>query len=257
MTKIHNTALIHKNAQIASDVEIGPYTIIGANVKIGKGSKIRSHVVIDGRTNIGENCLIFPSAVIGTIPQDLKYSGEKTQVIIGSKTTIREFVTINLSTSIDQPTTVGNNCLLMAYVHVAHNCKLGDNVIMANAATLAGHVEVENNATIGGLTPVHQFVKIGCYSFIGGLSRVSKDVAPYTRGASIPYKTIGLNSIGLRRHNFSDETMQSLKKLYKIFYTSNLNTTQAIEKIEANIEPIYEVNHFVNFVKKSERGILK
>lgn len=257
MTKIHKTAIVDKKAQIAPDVEIGPYSIVGENVKLGSGVKIHSHVVLEGITNIGEKCEIFPSAVIGTIPQDLKYSGEKTQVNIGKNTTIREYVTINLSTSEEEPTQVGNNCLLMAYVHVAHNCLVGNNVILANAATLAGHVEVENNATIGGLTPVHQFSRIGCYAFVGGISRVSKDVAPYTRGASIPYKTIGLNSIGLRRNNFSKQTRKQLKKMYKIFYASNLNTAQAIEKISDDIEPIDEVNHFINFVKNSERGILK
>ena len=158
---------------------------------------------------------------------------------------------------IEQPTLVGSYCLLMIYTHVAHDCKLGGRVILANSVNLAGHVIIENNATIGGLTPVHQFVHIGCFAFIGGLSRVTQDVAPYTRGASVPYKTVGLNSVGLRRSNFSAETRVTLKKLYKIFYNSNLNTAQALEKIKSEIEMIDEVKHFVEFVENSERGIAK
>jgi UDP-N-acetylglucosamine acyltransferase len=254
---IHPTAIIDPKAQIGNDVEIGPFSIIGPKVILHDGVKISSNVVIDSRTTIGKGCRIFHSAVIGTEPQDLKYAGEDTAVEIGEYTVIREFATVNRSTNIDQPTRVGSHCLLMTYTHVAHDCQLGDRVIMANSANLAGHVSIEHHATIGGLTPVHQFVHIGCYSFIGGLSRVSQDVAPYTRGASIPYRTVGLNSVGLRRNNFSPETRAALKKLYKIFYNSNLNTTQALEKIMAEIEMINEVKHFIEFVENSERGIAK
>ena len=254
---IHRTAIIDPKAQIGNDVEIGPFSIIGPKVKLHDGVKVASNVVIDGRTTIGKGCRIFHSAVIGTEPQDLKYAGEDTAVEIGEYTIIREFATVNRSTNIGQPTRVGSHCLLMTYTHVAHDCQLGDRVVMANSANLAGHVIIENNASIGGITPVHQFVHIGCYSFIGGLSRVSQDVAPYTRGASIPYRTVGLNSVGLRRNNFSPETRTTLKKLYKIFYNSNLNTTQALEKIMAEIEMIDEVKHFVEFVENSERGIAK
>jgi len=254
---IHPTAIIDPKAQIGNDVEIGPFSIIGPKVILHDGVKISSNVVIDGRTTIEKGCRIFHSAVIGTEPQDLKYAGEDTAVEIGEYTVIREFATVNRSTNIDQPTRVGSHCLLMTYTHVAHDCQLGERVIMANSANLAGHVDIEHHATIGGLTPVHQFVHIGCYSFIGGLSRVSQDVAPYTRGASIPYRTVGLNSVGLRRNNFSPETRAALKKLYKIFYNSNLNTTQALEKIIAEIEMIDEVKHFIEFVENSERGIAK
>ncbi len=257
MNKIHNTAIVNKKAKISDNVEIGPYSIIGPEVKIRSGVKIHSNVLLDGDTIIGKNCNIFHSAVIGTFPQDLKFSGEETQVIIGENTTIREFATINKSTHYDCPTKVGNNCLLMAYVHIAHNCQIGDNVILANCVNLAGHVTIESNAIIGGLTPIHQFVKIGCFSFIGGLSRINKDVAPYTRGASVPYKAIGLNSIGLKRKGFSRETRSELKKLYKIFYCSNLNTSQAIAKIRKEVSLIKEVKHFLKFVENSERGIAK
>jgi len=254
---IHPTAIIDPKAQIGNNVEIGPFSIIGPKVILQDGVKVSSNVVIDGRTTIGKGCRIFHSAVIGTEPQDLKYAGEDTAVEIGEYTTIREFATINRSSNIEQPTLVGSYCLLMIYTHVAHDCKLGGRVILANSVNLAGHVIIENNATIGGLTPVHQFVHIGCFAFIGGLSRVTQDVAPYTRGASVPYKTVGLNSVGLRRSNFSAETRAILKKLYKIFYNSNLNTAQALEKIKSEIEMIDEVKHFVEFVENSERGIAK
>ncbi len=257
MTNIHKTAIIKKGAQIDSDVEIGPYSIIGPHVKIAKGVKIYSNVVIDGDTTIKSNTEIFHSAIIGTVPQDLKYSGEKTKVIIGKHTTIREFVTVNLSTSTDNPTKVGDNCLLMAYVHIAHDCNLGDNVILANAVNLAGHVLIENNVIIGGLTPVHQFVHIGCVAFIGGMSRVSKDIAPYTKGASVPYKTSSMNFIGLRRNNFSSKVRRTLKRVYKVFYNSELNTSQALERIKNDIEMSEEVKHFVDFAESSERGVAK
>lgn len=254
---VHPTAIVDKKAQLGNDVEIGPYSIIGPKVVIKDGVKIASNVVIDGRTTIGKGCRIFHSAVLGTEPQDLKYAGEDTAVEIGEYTTIREFATVNKSTNIEHPTRVGNHCLLMTYSHVAHDCQLGDRVILANSVNLAGHVLIENNASIGGVTPVHQFVHIGCYVFIGGLSRVSQDVAPYTLGASIPYKTVGLNAIGLQRNNFLPETRATLKKLYKIFYNSNLNTIQALEKIKSEVEMISEVRHFIEFVENSERGIAK
>jgi len=254
---IHPTAIIDPKAQIGNDVEIGPYSIIGPKVILHDGVKVSSNVVLDGRTTIGKGCRIFHSAVIGTEPQDLKYAGEDTAVEIGEHTTIREFATINRSSNIEQPTRVGNNCLLMIYMHVAHDCQLGNRVILANSVNLAGHVIIENNATIGGLTPVHQFVHIGCFAFIGGFSRVSQDIAPYTRGASVPYRSVGLNSIGLQRNNFSEETRATLRKLYRIFYNSNLNTAQALEKIKSEIEMIYEVKHFIEFVENSERGIAK
>ncbi len=254
---IHPTAIVDKRAQLGDGVEIGPYSIIGPKVLLHDGVKVASNVVIDGRTTIGTNCRLFHSAVVGTEPQDLKYAGEDTAVEIGENTTIREFATVNRSTNPEHPTRVGNNCLLMIYTHVAHDCQLGNRVILANSVNLAGHVIIENNATIGGLTPIHQFCRIGCYAFIGGFSRVSMDVAPYTRGASVPYKTAGLNSIGLQRNNFSSETRLILKRLYKIFYKSDLNTTQAIERIKNEIEMIPEVKHFIEFVEQSERGIAK
>ena len=255
--QIHPTAIVDKNAELGEDVEIGPFSIIGQEVKMGQGVKIASNVVIDGRTTIGDGCRVFHSAVIGTSPQDLKYNDENTETIIGYRTTIREFVTINRSTNLALPTKIGEDCLLMAYVHIAHNCQLGNNVILANCVNLSGHVYIEDHATIGGMTPVHQFVKIGCYSFIGGFSRVTQDVAPYTRGVGNPFKPIGLNSVGLIRNNFSEKTRSILKKVYKIFYNSHLNNTQAVNKIQDEIEMIDEVRHFLKFVKSSERGIAK
>ena len=255
--KIHPSAIVDKNAEIEDDVVIGPFTIIGPEVKIRKGVKIASNVVVDGRTDIGNNCRIFHSAVIGTIPQDLKYKGENTKTIIGDGTIVREFVTINRSTSIDNPTKIGENCLLMTYVHVAHNCQIGNYVILANSVNLAGHVLIEDRASIGGMTPVHQFVRIGCYSFIGGFSRIAQDVAPYTKGTGIPYKSVGLNSVGLMRNNFPVKTRILLKKAYRIFYNSHLNTTQAVNKIKDEVEIIDEIAHFLEFVQNSKRGIAK
>ena len=256
-SKIHETAIIHKNSKIGKNAEIGPYVIIGSQVKIGDDVKISSNVLIDGKTTIDDGCKIFHSAVIGTEPQDLKYEGGNTETVVGKGTIIREFVTINRSTNLKKPTKIGNDCLLMAYVHVAHDCHLGSNVILANCVNLSGHIQIEKNAIIGGMTPIHQFVKIGCFSFIGGFSRVTQDVAPYILGTGIPFKIIGLNSVGLKRNNFSEKTMKILKRMYKIFYLSDLNTSQAVSKIKNELEMIEEIKHFLDFVKASERGISK
>ncbi|MBC8313755.1 MAG: acyl-ACP--UDP-N-acetylglucosamine O-acyltransferase [Candidatus Cloacimonetes bacterium] len=256
-TKIHKTAIIHKDSQIDENVEIGPNTIIGSQVKIGKNVKIASNVLIDGKTTVGDGCKIFHSAVVGSEPQDLKYKGENTETVIGSGTIIREFVSVNRSTDFKNPTKIGNNCLLMAYVHCAHDCQLDDNVILANCVNLSGHIQIEKNVIIGGMTPIHQFVKIGCYAFVGGFSRVTQDVAPYLLGTGIPFKIVGLNSVGLKRNNFSKKKMKILKQMFKIFYLSDLNTSQAVSKIKNELEIIDEIKHFLDFVKASERGISK
>ncbi len=257
MNNIHSTAIISKNAIIGDNIEIGPYTIIKDKVTIRDDVFIQSNVLIEGRTVIGDGCQISHSAVIGTPPQDLKYKGADTEVIIGKDTIIREFVTINRATGEGGRTIVGDNCFLMAYVHIAHNCKLGNNVILANAVNLAGYVEIEDNAIVGGMTPVHQFVKIGTFAFVGGFSRVTQDIVPYTIGAGVPYRTVGLNTIGLKRNNFPEETINLLKKAVKIVFYSRLNTSQSIEKIEDTLEVKNELALFVNFIKSSKRGIAK
>lgn len=255
--EIHPTAIVDSHAELEDGVKIGPYSQVGPDVHLGKGVIIDSNVIIDGNTSIGKNCHIFHSSVIGMAPQDLKYKGEPTLTVIDSNTIIREFVTVHRSTSLEHPTRIGKNCLLMAYVHVAHDCQIDDNVILANCVNLSGHIRIEHHASIGGMTPVHQFVKIGCFAFVGGLSRVTKDIAPYTLGAGSPYKTYSLNIVGLKRNNFSQETIAHLKKMVKLFYHSHLNTSQAVNKIKTTMELTPEIQHFLEFVSASKRGIAK
>lgn len=237
MPHIHPTAIIHKNAIIGEDVEIGPYAFIGENVEIGRGCKIYSH------------------AVIGSPSQDLKYKGERTYVRIGSNTTIREFVTINTATGEGEETTVGSNCLLMAYVHIAHNCKVGNGVVIANCGTLAGHVIVEDKAIIGGLAAVHQFTRIGTLSLVGGCSKVVQDLPPYMIADGHPAKVYTINSVGLRRNGIATSSQLAIKQAFKILYKSGLSTSHAIQKIQHEISPTPEISHLIDFIQKSTRGI--
>ena len=254
---IHKTALVHPDAILGNDVRVGPHTIIGPKVQIGAGSHIGANIVIEGSVEIGEKCNIYTGAIIGNPPQDLKYNGEDTKVVVGNNCTIREYVTVNRGTSLAGETRIGDNCLLMAYVHIAHDCVVGNGVVLANNATLAGHVEIDDSAIVGGLTAIHQFVKIGTLTILGGASRVSKDVPPYCKAAGNPLRMYGLNSIGLQRNNFSAELRLELKRVYKIIFRSKYNTTQALEAL-AKFETKYdEVNAFISFVKESERGICK
>jgi UDP-N-acetylglucosamine acyltransferase len=256
--KIHSTAIIASDAQLAEGVEVGPYSIIGSDVKIGKNTVIGPHAVIDDYTQIGEGCHIFQFCSIGALPQDLKFGGEKTRVIIGNFNTIREFVSIHRATSADIGVTIiGDHNLLMAYTHVAHNCKLGDHVIMSNAAALAGHVHVEDYAIISPMTGVHQFCQIGTHCIIGGASAVVKDIPPYTMAQGNHAKLFGLNLIGLKRRNFSEKTISALDKSYRIIFRSQLLLKDAIKKVEEEVEALPEVCHFVEFIRKSERGVCR
>ena len=256
--KIHPTAIIASDAQLAEGVEVGPYSIIGADVKIGKNTIIGPHTVIDNYTHIGEGCNIFQFCSIGAPPQDLKFGGEKTRVIIGNFNTIREFVTIHRSTTADIGVTIiGDHNLLMAYCHVAHNCKLGDRIVMANVATLAGHVHVEDNAIIGGLTGIHQFCHLGAHCMIGGVSAVVKDVPPYSIAQGNHAKLFGLNLIGLKRRDFSEKTIKALKDAYRIIFRSNLLLEAALKKAQEEVEDVPEVKHFIKFIKESERGVCR
>lgn len=255
-SNIHPTAVIESGAIIGSNVTVEPYAVIKSNVTLEDNVTIKSHAYIDGFTTIGEGTVIYPSASIGTKTQDLKFRGEKTFVKIGKNCEIREFVTINSSCQENSTVQVGDNCLIMAYCHIAHNCIVGNRVIMSNNATLAGHVIVEDCATIGGMTPIHQFSRIGCYAFVGGMSRVTHDIPPYTIGAGIPYKFGGLNLIGLKRHGFSLQTRLELSKAFKIMYRSNLTMDQALAKIENELTPSPEISHWVHFCRTSKRGIL-
>ena len=255
---IHQTAIIDPQAELASGVEVGPYSIIGPQVKIGRNTKIGPHVVIDGWTHIGEGCTVFQFASIGALPQDLKYKGEESWVIMGNNNTIREFVTINRGTSWSQgKTTIGNNNFFMAYSHVAHDCKIGNHVILANAATLAGHITIEDCAIVGGLVGVHQFVRLGCHSIIGGGSGVNKDVPPYMMANGQRAKLYGLNTTGLQRHHFSEEALTNLKKAYRIIFRSGLTLEKASDQLAHEVENSPEVKHLIHFIESSERGITR
>jgi UDP-N-acetylglucosamine acyltransferase len=226
-------------------------------VRVGAGTRIGSSVFIEGETTIGANCSIFHGAALGSVCQDLKYRGERTFVRIGDGNTIREYVTVNSAAGEGNSTVVGDGCLIMAYVHIAHNCEIGSSVIIANAVNLAGHVRVHDFASIGGVTPVHQFVRIGEYAFVGGGSRIPQDVPPFLKVAGNPARPSGLNSVGLRRRGFTVEQRLLLKKAYVIFYRSGLNVSQALERIAADLPPTDEIKRFVEFIRGSERGIIR
>jgi len=255
---IHKTAIINPKAELDSGVEVGPYCIIGEQVKIGKDTKLASHVVIDGWTQIGEGCRILQFASIGAIPQDLKYEGEESWVILGNNNVIREFVTIHRGTAqSESKTIIGDNNLFMAYSHVAHDCKIGNHVILANAATLAGHIKIEDYAIVGGLVGVHQFVRLGCHCIIGGGSGVNQDIPPYMMANGQRAKLYGLNIVGLKRHNFSNEAISNLKKAYHIIFRSGLTVKKALDQTRTEIGNSPEVDHLINFIKNSSRGIAR
>mgnify|MGYP001343530270 CR=1 FL=1 len=256
--KIHPTAIISSEAKLAEGVEVGPYAVINGDVTIGRNTIIGPHTVIDEHTDIGEDCRIFQFCSIGAPPQDLKYKGEPTRVIIGHHNTIREFVTIHRSTAADIGTTIiGDHNLIMAYCHVAHNCKLGNHIIMSNVATLAGHIHVEDYAIISGLSGVHQFTRIGAHSFIGGASGVTKDVPPYTLANGNHAKLFGLNIVGLQRRNFPEKTIKAIKEAYRIIFRSDLLLEAALEKAQKDVENLPEVLHFIDFIKSSQRGVCR
>jgi UDP-N-acetylglucosamine acyltransferase len=253
---IHNLAVVHKNAQIREDVSIGPFAVIGENVVIGKGCKIGAHVVIDGWTKIGEYCEFYTGAVLGSPPQDLKYKGEKTRLVIGNHNIFREYVTVNIGTVEGGGiTTLGDHCMMQAYSHVAHDCHLGNHIILCNYVGLSGHITVEDYAIIGGLSGIHQFVRIGAYCFVGGCTGVPQDIPPYMMASGGRAKIYGLNSVGLKRRNFSDESIKALQKAYRILFRSKLSMKHALEKVKAEIQGCPEVEHLVEFIEASERGI--
>lgn len=250
-------AYVHPQAKIAKNVVIEPFVNIEKNVEIDEGTWIGSNVTIMEGTRIGKNCRIFPGAVISAIPQDLKFAGEETLVKIGNNTTVREFVTINRGTKANMETVIGNNCLLMAYVHIAHDCIIGNNVILANAAMLAGHINIDDWAIIGGMAAIHQFVEIGSHSFISGGALVRKDVPPFTKAAREPLSYVGINSIGLRRRGFSNERINAIQDIYRIMYLKGYNITQAIAIIEAELPATPDRDEILAFVSKSTRGLMK
>ncbi len=250
-------AYVHPQAKIARNVVIEPFTTIHANVEIGSGTWIGSNVTIMEGARIGKNCRIFPGAVISAIPQDLKFNDEETIVEIGDNVTIRECVTINRGTSDRMKTAIGNNCLVMAYCHIAHDCIVGNNCIFSNNTTLAGHVNVGDNVVLAGMVAVHQFVSIGNHAFVTGGSLVRKDVPPYVKSAREPLSYVGINSVGLRRRGFSTEKIREIQNIYRILFQKNHNNTQAIDIIEAEMEATSERDEIIEFIKNSQRGIMK
>ncbi len=250
-------AYVHPQAKIARNVVIEPFTTIDNNVSIGSGTWIGSNVTIMEGARIGKNCRIFPGAVISAIPQDLKFEGEDSIVEIGDNTTIRECVTINRGTSASGKTKIGSNCLIMATAHIAHDCVLGDHSIIVNAVALGGHVVIGKHAIIGGLAAIHQFIHIGDHAMVSGGSLVRKDVPPYTKAAKEPLSYVGINSIGLRRRGFSTEKIREIQNIYRILYQKNYNNTQALEKIEAEMEATPERDEIILFIRNSQRGIMK
>jgi len=256
---IHPTAIVDSKAEISEGVEIGPYSVIEKNVLIGEGTKIGPHVVIREGTYIGKQCQISQFASIGEAPQFLGYKGEKTFLQIGDHNIIREFVTLHRGTvKGGGKTVIGNENFLMAYSHVAHDCQIGNQVVMANGATLAGHILIEDCAIIGGLAAVHQFCRVGTYAIIGGLTGVLLDIPPYTKAQGDLAKLFGLNTIGLKRANFSEETLKALKKAYRIIFRSSLTLEKAMKRVvEDEISQKPEVQHFLQFIQCSKRGITR
>lgn len=250
-------AYVSPQAKVAANVVIEPFVSIDKNVIIEEGTWIGSNVTVMEGARIGKNCKIFPGAVISAIPQDLKFAGEETIVKIGNNVTIREFVTINRGTKASYETVVGDNCLLMAYVHIAHDCVIGDNVILGNSTALAGHITIDDWAIIGGVAAIHQFVRIGTHTMVGGGSLVRKDIPPYTKAAREPISYVGVNSIGLRRRGFSAEKINQIQDIYRLIYLKGYNVSQAVEYIEADIPATPERDEILSFIANSSRGIMK
>jgi UDP-N-acetylglucosamine acyltransferase len=251
---IHPTALVHPGAQIGDDVEIGPFAIVGDGCVIGDGCSIAARATLERNVRLGQRVKVGSGSILGGDPQDLKYKGEPTTVEVGDGTTIREYATINRGTTQSFKTTVGQNCFIMSYVHLAHDCHIGDGVIISNNTQLAGHITIEEKAILSGQIGVHQFVTIGRYSFIGGCSRVAKDVPPYVKAVGNPVKLYGLNVVGLERNGFPEDVRRELKRAYRLFFKSELNLSQARARAEAELHPYAEIREFLAFFERSDRG---
>ena len=254
---ISNLAHIHPNAQIGNNVTIDPFTVIHDDVVIGDGTHVMSNVTIFSSSRIGKNCNIFPGAVIGAVPQDLKYRGEYTLTEIGDNTSIRECVTIHRGTTDKNTTKVGSNCLIMAYAHVAHDCMVGNNVILANSVQLAGHVTIDDYAIIGGMSAAHQFTHIGKHTYIAGMSAIRKDVPPYVKAAREPLSYVGINNVGLSRRGYSKETIEEIFKIYHILFVEKHIVSKAVELIESMLPSTPTRVEILGFIKQSEIGIIK
>ncbi len=254
-TAIHPFAVVDPTAVLGEGVEIGPFAIIGPNVTIGDRCHIGARATLERNVRLGSGVVIGSGSIVGGDPQDLKYRGEETWVDIGAETVVREYSTINRGTSSSGVTTVGSRCFLMSYVHVAHDCRIGDQVIIANGTQLAGHVTVDERAILSGLVAIHQFVTIGALAFVGGCSRVNQDIPPFVKAVGNPVELYGLNSVGLQRAGLSEESVRSLKRVYRLFFNSDLNLSQAAERVRTEVPEIPEVRRFLDFVGRSSRGI--
>jgi UDP-N-acetylglucosamine acyltransferase len=255
-TRVHPSAIIARDARLGDDVEVGPFAIIGEDCEVADGCIIAARATLERHVRLARNVRIGVGSVIGGDPQDLKFKGEATTVEIGEGSIVREYSTINRGTSQSWKTSVGMNSFIMSYVHLAHDCHIGDGVILANSVQLAGHVTIEDRAILSGLTAVHQFVRIGSHAFIGGMSRVAKDIPPYLKAVGNPVKLYGLNSVGLQRHNFDPDVIRELKRAYRLFFRSELNVTQALERAQSELSMTPEVKHFLGFVDASQRGVV-
>ncbi len=258
MSTIHATAIVDPKAELASDVEVGPYTIIGPDVKIGEGTVVQAHAYISGHTTIGKKCQIFPFACVGTKTQDLKYiEGTITHVEVGDETVLREFSTVHLGTKPGEVTRVGSKCLIMSYCHVAHGCRVGNSVIMSNLATLAGEVTVEDFAIIGGMAGIHQFCRIGTHAMVGGATKIRQDCPPFmiTEGVGGEAKVIGPNIVGLQRHGIGADVRSAMKEAFRLLYREGLNRGQALERIKYEMEQSPEIQALIKFYTDSQRGV--
>jgi UDP-N-acetylglucosamine acyltransferase len=254
-TSIHRTALIDPTAELAGDVTVGPFAIVGPNTILGSGCRLGPRVTLERNVRLAEDVSVGDGSILGGDPQDLKYQGEETWVEVGAGTIIREYSTINRGTSATLKTTVGTRCFIMSYVHLAHDCHVGDEVVIANATQCAGHVTIQDRAVLSGLNAVHQFVTIGTHAFVGGGSRVNQDIPPYVKAVGNPMELYGLNTIGLQRAGFSPETIAALKRAYRLFFNSDLNLSQALERARTELPPFPEIDRFLAFVESSERGV--
>jgi UDP-N-acetylglucosamine acyltransferase len=253
---IHPTAIIDPDTELGADVAVGPYAVIGPRVTVGEGTRVGPHAVIEQNTRLGRRCSIGPGSVLGAAPQDIKYAGEDTWLDVGDDTVIREHSTLHRGTKASGVTRVGRGCFLMTYVHVAHDCVIEDHVTIANAVQLAGHVHIEEHASVSGLCPVHQFVRIGTYAYVGGGSRVPQDVPPYTSAAGTPLKLYGINTVGLTRAGFPPDVRLALKHAYRMLFNSDLTTGEAAARLQRDPDQPAEVRRLAEFVAASERGVL-
>ncbi len=253
---IHRTAIVDPTAHLGADVAVGPYAIVGPHVTVGERTSVAAHAVIERNTRIGAGVKVGYGTIIGNDPQDLKYKGEETWVEIGDGTIIREYCTINRGTTATGKTAIGQRCFIMTYVHIAHDCVIGNDVILANGIQMAGHVSVEDRAIVSGLVPIHQFVRIGTYAFVGGGSRVNQDVPPFTKAVGNPVHLYGLNSVGLQRAGFSPDVKLALKRAYRLLFNSDLTVSQGIARARMELPQVPEVEKFLSFIEASQRGVM-